>query len=350
MYVNGRTAAKNRVDGSGRGDLLLHQLVVVGLGGPAAERPVEGERHPGVGGVRVQRVVPRVVVRPGREARDEPGPCTLSETAIELGDAHVDPVVDRQHREPHDVFRCGTLELVQHPVVVRAHAGEGELPIRFDVGEDRVVGVDDRHVDTVATHVVDMGGTVVVAGQDLVEPQPREPLPQVLATRRRFDAEASLGGPTVEAPPVAAVGGALQLREAIAERTGCAVEHVRRFVHVAVGRDHSCRSTRFGLTRRARGCVVRSCHADQLLSMVGPAVEVTPCALEPSSCEAGTAPPRSRRSTWKRRARARCSCASLHPASAGRTCTSCTVAPCSTRFRWCSGTKERASWKQLATV
>ena len=77
---------------------------------------------------------------------------------------------------------AGALELVEHPVVVGAHAGEAELAVVFDVGEDRARRIDDADVDAVFVHVGDVRLAVVVAGQDLVEAQARELL--VVASAR----------------------------------------------------------------------------------------------------------------------------------------------------------------------
>ena len=225
------------------------------------------------------------------------------------------------------MIACRALELVEDPVVVRAHARERELAVGLDVHEDRVVRVDDGDVDTVLRHVVHVLGAVVVAGKDLVEAQTRQLLVVIGAPGGGFDPEAPLGRTAVEAPSVAAVGGAPHGRCAVAELRRHAVEHGGRFVDVAVGRDHPV--GRCGGRGGSHASKIEVSYDRCKRSFESPgtvmAEGMRACAHKPSSSGASPRGRSSSRSRSTSPAPARCSCGSPRRASAGRTCTSSTA-------------------------
>ena len=61
------------------------------------------------------------------------GARAVADAAVELGEADVHAVVDGQHRQADDALGRRALELLEHPVVVGAHARERELAVVLDV-------------------------------------------------------------------------------------------------------------------------------------------------------------------------------------------------------------------------
>src|SRR5688572_15947285 len=96
------------IDRARSGDLLVDQLVPIGIGRLAAEGAMESERDAGLGGAGIERVVVRRVVRLNREAGNEEGLGPFGEPAIELSEAYVEPVIDRQHRQADNTTTART--------------------------------------------------------------------------------------------------------------------------------------------------------------------------------------------------------------------------------------------------
>ncbi len=223
----------------------VHPRCIVGHGGrrgrrlPSPHGAMDAHGDRSLRGRCPERLIGAVPVRQHAEVRDEHALGALGHHPGELAEEHLDAVVNRDQGQADQPLRVDGAELVEQPVVVGTQHRQSERSVVEHVGHQRGHGVDGGGIDAVEVHVLQMGGPVVVPGEDLVEGQPAGLVLLDRATSDRVESEGRPRRLAVEAPAVAAVRPTKDARRTLAVLGGqIGGECVRWLNDVVVRRDH----------------------------------------------------------------------------------------------------------------